>query len=196
MNVPTISMEKEAAQQELANYQSLVKERRTEEDEAIMRAYREVVKGRQILNLADAMREAGVREDGYPMLAICRADELVCEVDMRPSGGATFAGYKDEPQWYRHRSLLRRVRVPDETFPRRTGWIANARTMVPTVPPHLRPKAHLRNYHVLWEVEEWKVVPPRDPMLLKRLGGQLFAVLAVWDLTDVERAVLAGRTTT
>lgn len=31
-----------------------------------------------------------------------------------------------------------------------------------------------------------------DPALLKHIGGDLWAVVAVWNLTDLEMAVLAG----
>jgi len=64
--------------------------------------------------------------------------------------------------------------------------------MVPPVPPGLRPASAIGNYHVLWEAE-WERVAPADPALLKHIGGDLYAVLAVWDLTELERAVLAGR---
>jgi hypothetical protein len=50
---------------------------------------------------------------------------------------------------------------------------------------------------VLWEAD-WKVhpVPPGDPALLKHIGGDLYAVVAVWDLTPLEQAVLAARADT
>ena len=52
-------------------------------------------------------------------------------------------------------------------------------------------------WHILWEVTEWSSTPqsgpaPYDPLLLKHLGGQLYAVLAEWDLTPLERAVMQG----
>lgn len=195
MDVATVSVTPDVAKEAIDNYQSLVKEKRTEEDEAILRAYKEVLKGRQLVNIREALSGAGVRDDGYPVLAVCRADEERCGVSMRSDGGATFVGLKDSDKtWGWHNQTARRVRVGVETFPR-VDWRnlpSDAATMVPLTPPHLRPKLHLRNYHILWEVEEWRAVPPRDPMLLKRLGGDLFAVLAVWDLTEIERAVLAG----
>lgn len=40
--------------------------------------------------------------------------------------------------------------------------------------------------------KNWKL-PPGDPLLLKHLAGTLYAVLAVWDLTELERAVFGGR---
>ena len=44
---------------------------------------------------------------------------------------------------------------------------------------------------ILWEAE-WETVP-RDPLLLRHLAGGLYAVMASWDLTPLERAVLKGR---
>lgn len=44
-----------------------------------------------------------------------------------------------------------------------------------------------------WEVEKWKPVPPRDPILVKRLTPNLFGVLATWNLTELERAIIRGR---
>lgn len=37
------------------------------------------------------------------------------------------------------------------------------------------------------------MIPPGDPALLKHMGGDLYAILAVWDLSPLERAVLAGK---
>jgi hypothetical protein len=64
--------------------------------------------------------------------------------------------------------------------------------IVPIVPVYLRPKRGLANYHVLWEAE-WRRIPPHDPMLLRRIGGDMWLVVAQWDLTEVERAALATR---
>jgi hypothetical protein len=55
-----------------------------------------------------------------------------------------------------------------------------------------------RDSFILWEVEEWAdrrigSRADRDPYLLRHLGGDLWAVLAEWDLTELERAVMAGR---
>lgn len=66
---------------------------------------------------------------------------------------------------------------------------------VPTVPPRFVPNGSLHGYYILWEVDKWdEVTPPkRDPMLLKRINANAFVVMAAWDLTDVERAILRGR---
>jgi hypothetical protein len=50
---------------------------------------------------------------------------------------------------------------------------------------------------VLWEVEEWTwrttPRPPGDPALLRHVGGDIYAVEAIWDLTPLEQLVLSGR---
>lgn len=66
------------------------------------------------------------------------------------------------------------------------------RALVPLIPPNLRPARALVRYVILFEAE-WEPVPPTDPLLLRHLHGDLYAVLAAWDLTPLERAVLAGR---
>ena len=67
------------------------------------------------------------------------------------------------------------------------------KAQLPLIPVHLRPKRGLENYHILWEAE-WEPIPPRDPYLLRRIGkADLWLVVAHWDLTEVERAVLATR---
>jgi hypothetical protein len=63
--------------------------------------------------------------------------------------------------------------------------------VVPSIPPRLRPPSALADYFILWEAA-WESIPT-DPMLLRRLSGSLYAALAVWDLTDLERAVLGMR---
>jgi hypothetical protein len=75
----------------------------------------------------------------------------------------------------------------------RQAWSA----MVPLVPPKHRPARGLGGHHVFWEVDEWRwsmlPPPPRDPALLRHVGGDIYAVLATWELTELERLVLEGR---
>ncbi len=54
--------------------------------------------------------------------------------------------------------------------------------------------AHL----ILWEVKRWSsqritAEPDRDPLLLRQIGGDLYAIMAQWDLTELERLVMRGR---
>lgn len=197
MDVATIEMPIAEAKAALKDYESALRQRHDDELAEVMVGLKQLVKGNALVKLSDSIRDAGVDDEGMPRLAICRADEKWCRVDMRGDGSATFRGYKDEG-WQgdvNHSSRLRRVRVAPDSFPRFDGWrhiASERRAVVPLVPPPYRPKFALSNYHVLWEAE-WEPFPPRDPMLLKRISGDLFAVVAQWDLTDLERAVLGGR---
>jgi hypothetical protein len=69
--------------------------------------------------------------------------------------------------------------------------------MVPVVPPKHRPARGMGDRLVLWEVENWTwrstPRPPGDPALLRPIGGDLYAVEAVWDLTELEQLVLSQR---
>lgn len=192
MNVPTIELDPKVAREEFLSYKRSLQDRHDDELDAIMRGYREAAKGRQLLLLPEVIKGAGVDERGYPKLAICRADERWCRVEIDWDGALTFIGLKDhERGWGEHRSHKRRVRLPQ-------GTVANGQqlrrrdAMVPLVPPQYRPRHALSNYHILFEAE-WEPVPPRDPFLLKKVAGDLFVILAHWDLTEVERAVLTGR---
>ena len=70
--------------------------------------------------------------------------------------------------------------------------------LVPLVPADVRPSGQLRNYFILWEVEQWSdrrigAKPDIDPYLLRHLAGDLYVVEAEWDLTELERAIMSGR---
>ena len=68
--------------------------------------------------------------------------------------------------------------------------------IVPSIPPRLRPKRGLQLYTILWEEPgPWTQDPSHRSIrrCCARLGGDLYIVLGVWDLTPLERAVLGGR---
>jgi hypothetical protein len=74
----------------------------------------------------------------------------------------------------------------------------NGYALIPMIPADVRPRDALENCYVLWEVEHWadrpiRATPDRDPYLLKHLAGDLYAVIAEWDLTELERAIMQGR---
>ncbi len=59
---------------------------------------------------------------------------------------------------------------------------------VPHIPPEYRAAATPERL-LLWEAE-WRGLQPVDPMLLEHLFGHFYAVVAEWNLTSLERAVL------
>lgn len=134
-----------------------------------------------------------------PRLAVARADvERVYCRGINLAGGVRFTYVPDDWQ-LREAHTRKRFDVANGTFDvpvlTATTWPQEMAAMAPNVPPALRPRTHLRNYHLLWEAD-WKrarqTVPPGDPALLHHVGGDLYAVLACWDLTPLEQAVLAG----
>lgn len=51
---------------------------------------------------------------------------------------------------------------------------------------------YIERHRILWEAT-WSRIAPKDPALLKDIGGGLYVVLAIWDLTELERSVLGVR---
>lgn len=155
-------------------------------DREIQRTYQLIAQGRIVIRALDAIKQAGLNPDGLPFLALMRADVRECWWSASGDGGGRFATQR--PRGRDARTIV----LPPDTFPRRNQpWHGTA--IMPTIPLHLRPKRGLANYHVLWEAE-WTKIPPVDPMLLRRIGkGDLWLVVAAWDLTPVEQAALAGR---
>jgi hypothetical protein len=66
------------------------------------------------------------------------------------------------------------------------------KALIPAIPAHLRPADDLANYHILWEAK-WEPTAPVDPLLLKRLTDNIYVILAQWDLTPIEQAILEDR---
>ena len=67
------------------------------------------------------------------------------------------------------------------------------RTHVPHVPPDVRPRFKLSNYHILFEVKAWEEYNV-DPFLLRRIAGHLYVVEAEWELTELEASLLKALT--
>ena len=160
-------------------------------DWEIQRTYQMIAQGRLVIKALESIVKAGVGEDGWPKLAICRADAEKCFFEYQ-NGGARFA----LKRWARENERRTYIDLPRGSFPLpqgdRRAW-ARAEAIVPLIPVDLRPKRGLENYHVLWEAV-WQPAPPVDPMLLRRIGkADLWVVCAAWDLTEVERAALAAR---
>lgn len=151
-------------------------------DREIQRAYQLIAQGRMVVKALESIAAAGLGLDKMPKLAIARADSSQCY--WRTTAGQGRFVSDDLRTYARDRSFT--VKFEGVTYQYPEG-----RAVVPLVPIHMRPKRGVANYHILWEAD-WKAIP-KDPMLLRRIGGDLWLVVAVWDLTEVERAVMATR---
>lgn len=209
MELPTITMHPAEAERRFEAWAKAADQRRDEEAEAITRGYRALADGLDVVDLRDAMREAGCDDDGLPKLAIAPADARWCYLRSRraPVSGASILSFSTDfhgthrtrGRYARRETTVMATDVPGLRDRLARGWSSGQhRAAVPVVPPEHRPRtengrlAALRRYHVLWEAE-WEPMPPVDPALLEHLGGSLYAVHAVWDLTELERAVMARR---
>jgi len=195
MNLTTIDVPVAEAKARLAEYEGVVRAERSAEDEAIAAGYRAAARGLPVIQLSQVIAAGGFFDDGLPRLAVARADARQCFVHIMGWGeGRSVLVYSDERQADNRGALVGRhtvrVAVPPPTHRRR--W--RAHTVVPLVPPRHRPRPNrLARCHLLWEVDSWTPAPPVDPALIRHIRGDLWAVLAVWDLTELERAVLAQR---
>lgn len=206
MNLPIIEMDRNVARRAFLEYRDSVRalaekeidavdEKRREavaelmsRDAAIMRGYRHLALGRQVISLRDAITQGGADAQGRPRLAVARADMQTVRMSRSANGALTFgrsqrADHRDA-RTQRHWSFDAGTMPPDNL-----GW-RTADAIVPMIPPRFRP-AVLERYALLWEAE-WRNVVPVDPALLRALGDGLYVVLATWDLTPLERAVLGA----
>ena len=165
-------------------------------DAEVMRAYQLIAQGRMIIKAIESVRAAGLNAEGLPHLALARADAKACHLAIRQDGSATMSS-EDGRIWWRRNNASRSkwFDFMPGTFAgsKATASFKDHEALLPPIPLHLRPRRGLANYHVLWEAE-WAPVPPRDPYLLRRIGkGDLWLVVAAWELTEIERGALATR---
>lgn len=197
----TIQMSVPQARAKVAEYVKAVRERHHAEDVAILRGYRALAKGHAVIDLPHVISLGGVFENGLPRLAVATASHEFVNVRRQEDGRVRFMPSADPPNARKRDVYV----MPVSTLPVMTRpesrwfwehpWSGRMRAMVPHVPPSLRPVHSLDGYVTLFEVENWKLDPtaPADPALLKHIGGDLYAVLATWDLSPLEQSVLNGR---
>lgn len=197
MDVHGVTMEPAAADKAFREYRAAFMAERNRIDGELMRGYKALADGKTLIGLTEAIQRAGVDDLGRPKVAIARADEQRIRMALDEDGSVTF-----QPWLTGVRSEDRIFTFPADTLPRPTRraqwayqepWAGSWWAALPFIPPQYRPPHKIENYHLLWEAE-WRRgngAQRRDPMLLRRVGGDLFAVVAAWDLTEVEKLVLA-----
>ncbi len=151
-------------------------------DQEIQRTYKVLAQGRTVIQAIKSIEVAGLGPDKMPLLAIAKATAKVCYWRTHTGYGV----FSSDERWARAKSKQFSAKIAAVTSGHPEG-----RAVVPLVPIHLRPKRGLENYHILWEAD-WQAIP-KDPYLLRRIGGDMWLVVAAWDLTEVERAAMAHR---
>jgi hypothetical protein len=197
MNVAQMTMPKAAAKRKLQAVRKQLHRRADAEYQALESAYQAAAAGRPLISLSDAFATAPRDEKGRPRLAIARADRV--QVHLRTSNErCDFRAIARGGSFWDGRSMRNPQYNVGVAVPGMLSSVPDGYALVPIVPPDVRRSHSLETHFILWEVEQWSPTqigarPDRDPYLLKHLGGDLYAVIAEWDLTDIERAVMAGR---
>jgi hypothetical protein len=200
-NTPIINISKAEAEKHYKEYLETVKTRKEKYLTDLKQVYYHLSQGHKVLDIYEVFKQSGVNKDGEPQLALCQADERQCGFRKQILGSGRFYGLKDG-MWKKSA-----ISLPSSTFGEwktekgKDEWNKDddvivrreIKTTVPIVPAHLLPEGRLDNYYILWEVSGWEEVPQyADPFLLKRINDNAFIILAEWDLTEVEQAVIRG----
>lgn len=202
MDVRQMRMDRDEARERLVAYRQALRRRADEEYEAVVAGLEAMTEGHALIDLGEVIRDGGTDARRRPRLAVARADRRTVKWTQRR-----------RDSWGEFDARSPRATVPSDTLQLRFDvgqndtldpltWFVEGWAIVPMVPPEgvavIGGGSYLRHHFVLWEVKEWadraiQATPDRDPFLLARLGGDLYAVLHEWDLTEIERAVMAGR---
>lgn len=201
MELQSIEVSWKDARETLRQYGSILKAKRTEEDIAILKSTKAILSGKMVIRLADAVRNGGVDNRGLPRIAIARADDRFVKVRSRGNScdmtgtsrrGEYVPDYHHKRGSWDQRKTSSKPRAFDFRLDGKFQDRCEAEACVPSIPPAFRPSpSSYDNYYILFEAE-WDVSPPVDPALLAPLGSGLYVVVAVWNLTEVEQAVLAN----
>ena len=196
MNVSTLRIPEEVAQAKLDAYKNLQAKQRTEEDLALERMYKRIAAGALVLDLGAAFAETGLNDLGQPLLAVARADWRTVHFHPRASWRSNWdtttgaGGFSQAPDW-NAQAKLKNILVPRGTFDNAALAHRKLKSPVPHIPPDIRPKSALSNFHILFEVDSWTAYPV-DPFLLRRIDGMMFVIEAEWELSPLEAKILAG----
>jgi hypothetical protein len=209
-----VTMPKEDALEKFNEYKAAVRISRSQHDRMMKAVYGALSEGLGVINPRQAILKAGFVDEinMQPKLAICRADQDT--VYFRREHGDNAAYFSSYPSRFisranqkaqreRHQFHFASGQLPQlekwnwKDNPLYTG--ATVKATVPIISPEHRPQSGaIGEYSILWEVEKWEALPrpqraPGDPMLLKPLAHTgLYAVMAHWDLTVIEKWVLGA----
>ncbi len=205
MDAAAITMDKEEAQVHYREYLDATKVRKEKYVEELKNLYRYLANGARVIDIYKAFNQSGVNGDGEPMLAIAPASVKEIHFNKESLGGGHFS----KGRWADRET----VALPSGTFPNWTVFgatevknkgmdefqIGNIKRVeitakVPLIPAVALPESKsLDGYYILFEVEKWSAIPvAKDPYLLKKINANAFVVLAEWDISDVELAVMRG----
>jgi hypothetical protein len=209
-----VTLNKDDALEKFNEYKAALRISRSQHDRMMKAVYGALSEGLGVINPRTAIIKAGVEPTNFhPRLAISRADRDT--VYFKRDHGSDAAFFSSSERFFLNASNKSAQTRRDQfafgvgqlprsiELARRSFWDTlyqqAVKATVPIIPPEHRPhEESLSGYSILWEVEKWEALPrprraPGDPMLLKPLAQTgLYAVMAHWDLTDIEKMVLGA----
>lgn len=160
------------------------------------KVYCQLKSGRKIIDIHRIFEVSGLNDKFEPKLAISVASAKTVTMEYEQSGIIRFYYWKGSFHMGKSEDVIISnvfPKLPENHWEGQYSRYKRRQASVPAIPASLRPKGSLSGYYILWEVEEWKMIPAKDPYLLKRITPNMFVVLAGWNLTELERAVMKGR---
>lgn len=187
-------------------------------DAGLHQTYLALGEGKKVIDIRQVFEDAGQDSKQRPNIALARADWRSVRCTRGFNGDLRFVDpIAEESKLLGRKSFV----LPSGTLPTVVGRFQrdsfNAMSMVPAIPPKLRPDS-LSEYAMIWEVFDWsgepRALPSRwsafrdslaskresiagsmatlDPILLRSLGGPLYVVIAAWDLTPIEATIIGS----
>ncbi len=199
MDIETFALDRKEAQRLWKEYVVACKDNPNDKFTSDMKkVYNQLKSGRKIIDIYEVFRRSGINFSGQPRLAIAKTTTKSVKCHYYKDGEVVFIS-KYSSTWgdsWREADAIRIKKIfpsiPKEKTPQYESKI-KMEAPVPAIPASVRPKKNIDNLYILWEVDEWKPIPPRDPHLLRRITENMFVIVAGWKLTDLERAVMKGR---
>jgi hypothetical protein len=192
-----------------ADLEALSPEHLTDRDHQVLKLAEALTGGKVLINMRDTILAGGYFESGrmehLPKLALGRAterhvrcrreaeSEISSRTDMAFSN-LSAPGALSYDEHYAMQNLKQMENQRDKDG----GWrgVTNLMigdTLIPIVPPKLRPADGLDDCFVLFEVDHWvniqrtlRSMSAVDPILCRRLAHDTFIVEAIWDMTKLE----------
>jgi len=196
MEVQSFKMEQKKAKNLWKEYNDALKKNPNDKFlQDMKKVYNQLRQGRKIIDIETVMEKAGINKNFEPRLAVAHISWETVACYYNNGGSVTFKNIITRKYDYRVDEIkINHIfpKLPEDQYNKYDNEKC-LQASVPKIPASLKPKGS-EGYYILWEVEKWSQIPPRDPYLLRRITDNMFVVLAAWDLTDLERAVMKGRT--
>lgn len=198
MDIETFGASKEEAKKLWKDYVEACKKNPKDKFLQDMKnVYNQLRQGRKVVDMNTVFQRSGLTFNSEPRLAIALASEKKVTCIYQKDGTVKFLNTHAQ-SWdtsaHKQDVVIKGIfpEIPKDKL-RQFQSELTLETIVPKIPASIRPEGNLENYYVLWEVDEWKLAPPKDPYLLRRINNNIFVVVAGWDLSELERAVMRGR---